>query len=157
MNYQPKHDGETSDLRGDEQSVVKPNDINIGDLPNSDTATDDMRGVEPPAVTDPEADHSKMIVGAVIAAVVIGDIDDRVGFGGLESFTPAPGVRAEFSPRGREVLDQDRLGNRGPRRPSRTQTDSHQSQCDSPREPTRSHAAPGPRFPPVHRWKPLAP
>lgn len=72
MTYQPKHEIETSDLRGSEPIVVKPGDISIGDLPNSDTATDDMRGHEPPPITDPEADHSKMIIGAVVAAVVIG-------------------------------------------------------------------------------------
>lgn len=70
MTEQPKHDAETSDLRGSEQIVAKPNDI--GDLPNPDSG--DMRGPDPELDTDPEANHRKKIIGAVVAAVVVGGV-----------------------------------------------------------------------------------
>jgi len=74
MNTQPKHDAETGDLQGSAPLVAKSDDSAIGDLPNSDTATDDMRGHEPAPETDAESDHTKMIVGAVFAVVLIGGI-----------------------------------------------------------------------------------
>jgi len=94
MTYQPMHDAETNDLRGTEQIVAKPGDVNIGDVPNSDTATDDMRGHEPPPITDPEADHSKMIIGAVVAAVVIGGAAIyAAGMWNAAPQAPAPATR----------------------------------------------------------------
>ena len=94
MNTQPKHDAETGDLRGSEQLVTKPVSIDVGDLPNSDTPTDDMRGHAPPPETDVESDHTKMIVGAVVAAVVLGAIVSfATGMWNTAPSAPAPAAR----------------------------------------------------------------
>jgi len=92
MNTLPKHDAETGDIRGSEPFVTKTDDIAIGDLPNSDTATDDMRGHEPAPETDVESDHTKMIVGAVFAVVVLGAIGSYAT-GMWNSAAPAPATR----------------------------------------------------------------
>ncbi len=72
MNTQPKHDLETGDLRGSAEIVVTPNGINVGDLPNTDTTTDDLRGHESSSVTDAETDNARMFVGAAAVAALIG-------------------------------------------------------------------------------------
>jgi hypothetical protein len=72
MNTQPKHDLETGDLRELAEIVAKPDGISIGDLPNADPATDDLRGHEPSPVTNPETDSTRMLVGAAAVAALIG-------------------------------------------------------------------------------------
>ncbi len=74
MNTQPKHDLETGDPRGFEEIVAKPDDVSIGDIPNADTATDDLRGHEPSALSDAEADNTRKFVGAAAVAVLIGGL-----------------------------------------------------------------------------------
>lgn len=72
MNTQPKHNVETGDLRGSAAVVAMPNAINVGDLPNSDSATDDMRGRESSSVAGAETDNSRMFIGAAAVAALIG-------------------------------------------------------------------------------------
>lgn len=74
MNTQPKHDLETGDLRESAEIVAMPNGINVGDLPNTSTATDDLRGHESSSVTDAETDNSRMFVGAAAVAALIGGL-----------------------------------------------------------------------------------
>jgi hypothetical protein len=88
MNMQPKHDPEMGDLRGYAEIVAKPNDIAIGDLPNTDTETDDLRGHEPEPETDPQSDKNRMIIGAVIIAAVVGGIGLYSYAGGMWSAKP---------------------------------------------------------------------
>jgi hypothetical protein len=92
MNDQPIHDSAMGDLRGNKQLVMTPDDINIGDIPNTDTATNDMRGYEPPPETDPEADNTKKIVGAVVVAAVLGGLGFFSYSAGLWNSAPAPQV-----------------------------------------------------------------
>jgi hypothetical protein len=90
MNTQPTHDIETGDLRGAQQLMAKPDDIAIADLPNA--GTDDMRGHEPLPETDVESDHTKMIVGGVVAAIVVGVIVSY-STGMWNAAPPAPAAR----------------------------------------------------------------
>ena len=90
MNYQPKHDLETGDLRGDVETVARADYIDMGDLPNADTPTDDLRGHEPPPVTDPETTNVRMIVGAVVVAALIGGIGISYATGMWNSVPATP-------------------------------------------------------------------
>lgn len=74
MNTQPAHDPATGDLRGCTEAVAMPGDINIGNIPNSDTPTDDMRGHEPLAAADPQSDKTGMIISGVAVAALIGGL-----------------------------------------------------------------------------------
>jgi hypothetical protein len=94
MNTQPKHDLETGDLRGFAEIVAKPDGISIGDLPNADTATDDLRGHEPSAVTNPETDSTRMLVGAAAVAALIGALGVASYATGMWNSAPPP-----FAPR----------------------------------------------------------
>lgn len=72
MNTQPKHDLETGDLRGSAEIVVTPNGIDVGDLPNTDPATGDMRGHASSSIADAETGNSRMFTGAAAVAALIG-------------------------------------------------------------------------------------
>lgn len=74
MNTQPKHDLETGDLRGSAEIVVMPNGIDVGDLPNADPATDDMRGHASSSETNTETDNTRMFAGAAAVAALIGGL-----------------------------------------------------------------------------------
>jgi hypothetical protein len=97
MNTLPLHNPETGDLRALSETVAMPGDISVGDLPNSDTPTDDMRGLEPSATMEPEKDNTGMIAGAAVVAALIGGIgivSYTMGAWDSAPATPAPHVVA---------------------------------------------------------------
>ena len=91
MNTLPVHDPATGDLRGYVETAATPGDITVGDLPNSDTPTDDMRGQVPLPETDPETNKTRMIVGVVAVAALIGGI-------GIYAFTTGMWNSAPVTP-----------------------------------------------------------
>lgn len=95
MNTQPMHTPATGDLRGSVEHVPAPGDVSVGDLPNSDTATDDMRGHEPSTAMAPKMDKNGMLLGAAAVAALIGAMGIfSYATGMWNSAPPAPRVVA---------------------------------------------------------------